>query len=281
MKPYPAASGQRSERSAVKCWRGRPGSGICGRWRSRGTCRLNAQLHEWRRTLAASTFNHRRHALMNLVRGLYGRRASFDLLDLLRLRPAAAQARWVDRRQIAEVLAEIPAGSVTRVRIDLMHWTGMRPAQMGRLRAEDFRLDEAIATWRSRAGRAAGSRPSRLCRKGSRPRAPSPTPKPSGRGLAAGSTGARRRRAPGRTAGVHHLADSPLVRGRRAAGRDRRGGHPGPVWTYAVGEDHDLCAAGVGQAPGCTRTAALGRRGGPEPAGRLFLAGTVGWQGHA
>ena len=42
------------------------------------------------------------------------------------------------------MLAEIPAGSVTRVRLELMHWTGMRPSQMGRLRAEDFRLDEPI-----------------------------------------------------------------------------------------------------------------------------------------
>ena len=33
---------------------------------------------------------------------------------------------------------------MTRVRLDLMHWTGMRPSQMGRLRAEDFRLDEPI-----------------------------------------------------------------------------------------------------------------------------------------
>ena len=53
---------------------------------------LNAQLHEWRRTLAASTCNHRRHALTNLVRVLYGRRASFELLDLVRFAPAPAQA---------------------------------------------------------------------------------------------------------------------------------------------------------------------------------------------
>ena len=50
---------------------------------------LNAQLHQWRDTLAASTCNHRRHALTNLVRVLYGRRASFDLLDLVRFATAA------------------------------------------------------------------------------------------------------------------------------------------------------------------------------------------------
>ena len=119
---------------------------------------LNAQLHEWRRTLAASTCNHRRHALTNLVRVLYGRRASFDLLDLVRFAPPPPKPRWVDRRHIADVLAKMEPGSVTRVRLDLMHWTGMRPSQMGRLRAEDFRLDEPIpyvAVPRGKGGRIA------------------------------------------------------------------------------------------------------------------------------
>ena len=105
---------------------------------------LNAQLHEWRRTLAASTCNHRRHALTNLVRILYGRRASFDLLDMVRFAPPPPKPRWVDRRHIADVLAQLTPGSLTRVRLELMHWTGMRPSQMGRLQAEDFRLDEPI-----------------------------------------------------------------------------------------------------------------------------------------
>ncbi len=109
-------------------------------------------------TLAASTCNHRRHALTNLVRVLYGRRPSFDLLDLVRFAPPPLRPRWVDRGHIAVVLAEVPAGSVTRVRLDLMHWTGMRPSQMGRLRAEDFRLDEPIpyvAVPRGKGGRIA------------------------------------------------------------------------------------------------------------------------------
>ena len=92
---------------------------------------LNAQLHEWHRTFAASTCNHRRHALTNLAPVLYGRRASFDPLDLVRFAPPPPKPRWIDRRHIAAVLAEIPAGSVTRVRLELMHWTGMRPSQLG------------------------------------------------------------------------------------------------------------------------------------------------------
>ncbi len=119
---------------------------------------LNAQLHEWRDTFAASTCNHRRHALTNLVRVLYGRRASFDLLDLVRFAPPPPKPRWVDRRHIAAVLAQLEPGSVTRVRLELMHWTGMRPSQMGRLGADDFRLDERIpyvAVPRGKGGRLA------------------------------------------------------------------------------------------------------------------------------
>ena len=55
---------------------------------------LNAQLHEWRRTLAASSCNHRRHALIHLVRLLYGRRAAIDLIDLVRFPPAPPKPRW-------------------------------------------------------------------------------------------------------------------------------------------------------------------------------------------
>ena len=38
--------------------------------------------------------------------------------------------------------AQLTPGSKTAVRLRLMRWTGMRPSQMGRLRAEDIRLDE-------------------------------------------------------------------------------------------------------------------------------------------
>ncbi len=59
--------------------------------------------------------------------------------------PSGATRRsTVEPPNIADVLAQIPPGSITRVRLDLLHWTAMRPSQMGRLRAEDFRLDEPI-----------------------------------------------------------------------------------------------------------------------------------------
>ena len=47
---------------------------------------------------------------------------------------------------------------MTRVRLELMHWTGTRPSQMGRLRIDDFRLDEPIpyvAVPRGKGGRTA------------------------------------------------------------------------------------------------------------------------------
>ena len=105
---------------------------------------LNAQLHDWRRTLAASSCNHRRHALIHLVRLLYGRRAAVDLIDLVRFPPAPPKPRWVHRAQIDAILAHLTPGSKTRVRLELMHWTGMRPSQMGRLTRADFHLEEPI-----------------------------------------------------------------------------------------------------------------------------------------
>ena len=119
---------------------------------------LNSQLHDWRQTLSAMSCNHRRHALTNLVRVLYGRRAAVELIDLARFAPAPPKPRWIDRRHIAEVLSHLTPGSLTRIRLELMHWTGMRPSQMGRLRADDFRLEEPIpyvAVPRGKGGRIA------------------------------------------------------------------------------------------------------------------------------
>ena len=92
------------------------------------------------------------------MRVLYGRRAAVELIDLVRFVPALPQPRWIDRRHIADVLAQLPLESMMRVRLELMHWTGMRPSQMARLQAEDFRLDDAIpyvAVPRGKRGRLA------------------------------------------------------------------------------------------------------------------------------
>ncbi len=103
---------------------------------------LTDQLHQWRETLSASACNHRRNALTNLVKVLYGRRAAAELIDLVRFAQPPPKPRWLERSHIAAVLAQLTPGSKTVVRLRLMHWTGMRPSQMGRLQPDDFRLDE-------------------------------------------------------------------------------------------------------------------------------------------
>ncbi len=105
---------------------------------------LNAKLHDWRRTRAASTCNHRRHALMHMVRTLYGRRAALDLEDLVRFPLPLPRPRWVDRPHIDAVLQHLPPGTKTSARLRLMHWTGMRPSQMGRLTHTDFHLKDPV-----------------------------------------------------------------------------------------------------------------------------------------
>ena len=119
---------------------------------------LDQQLRDWRRSLSASSCNQRRDALTNLVKVLYGRRAAADFVDLVRFTREPSAPRWIDRSHISAVLAHLTPGSKTEVRLRLMHWTGMRPSQMGRLRRDDFRLDDAIpfvAVPRGKRGRLA------------------------------------------------------------------------------------------------------------------------------
>ncbi len=119
---------------------------------------LNDQLRQWRETHSASACNHRRDALTNLVKVLYGRRAAADFVDLVRFAPPPPRPRWLERTHIADVLAHLTPGSKTVVRLRLMHWTGMRPSQMARLQPEDFRLDEStpfVVVPRGKGGRLA------------------------------------------------------------------------------------------------------------------------------
>ena len=119
---------------------------------------LNDQLRQWRETHSASACNHRRDALTNLVKVLYGRRAAADFVDLVRFAPPPPEPRWLERNHIADVLAHLTPGSKTVVRLRLMHWTGMRPSQMARLQPDDFRLGEPtpfVVVPRGKGGRLA------------------------------------------------------------------------------------------------------------------------------
>ena len=103
---------------------------------------LNDQLHRWRETLSASACNHRRNALTNLVKVLYGRRAAVELIDLVRFARPPPKPGWLERLHIAAVLAQLTPGSKTVVRLRLMYRIGMRPSRMGRLQPKDLRLHE-------------------------------------------------------------------------------------------------------------------------------------------
>ena len=105
---------------------------------------LNAQLYEWRKNLSGATCNHRRDALMNVVRVLYGSRAASGLSDLVTFPKAPPKPRALDRSHIADVIRKVEPESKLRARLELMQWTRMRPSQMGRLTPEDFQLDAEI-----------------------------------------------------------------------------------------------------------------------------------------
>ena len=90
--------------------------------------------------------------------------------------PPQARAGVVELvgRSFSSLTAEIEPGSVTRARLELMHWIGMRPSQMGRLRAEDFGLDEPTPLRRCPApeGQPDRRRPARAGRRRRRQRRP-------------------------------------------------------------------------------------------------------------
>ena len=95
---------------------------------------LNEQLHGWRKEREAATCNHRRDALMNLVRVLYGKKAASGLSDLVTFRKPRAKPRWRTISDVTEVLAQLEPGTKVRARLLLLQWTGMRPSQESRLR---------------------------------------------------------------------------------------------------------------------------------------------------
>ena len=81
---------------------------------------------------------------MHLVRVLYGRRAAIDLEDLVRFPLPLPPPRWVDRPHIDAALDHLSPRTKTSARLRLMHWTGMRPSQMGRLTRADFHLADPV-----------------------------------------------------------------------------------------------------------------------------------------
>ena len=103
---------------------------------------LNEQMREWRKRYSASTCKHRRNALTNLVKVLYGRIAALELTDLVSFPEGPSKARWLEREHITAVLRELEPGTPMTARVQMLHCTGMRPIQLGRLTPDHFRLDD-------------------------------------------------------------------------------------------------------------------------------------------
>ena len=117
---------------------------------------LNTQLHEWRKERSGATCNHRRDALMNLVRVLYGSKAASGLADLVTFPKPPPKPRWLERAHVADVLAKLEPGTKLAARLHLLHWTGIRPSQMGLLTRDDFHLNEdppQVSVPRGKGGR--------------------------------------------------------------------------------------------------------------------------------
>lgn len=112
------------------------------------TKELDAQLRTWRQTDAASTVNHRRSALSNLFVVLDGADAYNPVKGCVWFKPPTVASKAIDRQRIIRVIKRFNLNHKTRWRLELMHWTGMRPSQMARLRenAEDFYLGERALT---------------------------------------------------------------------------------------------------------------------------------------
>ena len=187
------------------------------------TAALNDQLRQWRETLSVSACNHRRDALTNLVKVLYGRRAAADLVDLVRFRRPPPRPRWLDRAHIAEVLAHLTPGSNTVVRLRLMHWT-----ECGRRRWDAYGRRTSASTSRHRSSscrevRAGGSPRSHSSAKGSMRPASSWPSAPTDSGPARVRTGPWRRLPDARD-----VRRSPSI---RFGIRSRRGfGGPDRTW---------------------------------------------------
>ena len=70
-----------------------------------------------------------------------GGRAAAGLSELVTFPKPPPKPRSVERAHIADVLAQVESGTEMAARLHLLHWTGMRPAQMRQLTPDHFVLD--------------------------------------------------------------------------------------------------------------------------------------------
>ncbi len=214
--------------------------------------------------MSVSACNHRRDALTNLVKVLYGRRAA---ATVARPRPHRGRAGAID------------AGVEDRSTLTADALDGYAPVADGTPAVGGLppRRADAVCRCAARQGRAAGSGPARGRGAGCGPRVHGdsrlravvlPKCEPG-----AGTGGPE-----GRSPRVYRVSDSAFVRDRASADGIGRGGHSRFVRAYRSGNDDDLRAAAVAEAGGRDRAFAAGGPGtGAGPAGR-DSAGSTGWQ---
>lgn len=141
---------------------------------------INEQLQLWRNDgYAASTVNNRRTALMALFSTLDGRAAANPVREALVFDEPELEARGLPYDLVVRILDAIPAVRSfshlresktrpvkTRVRLEVMAWTGMRPAQLKLLsRAHVNFKDKWFIAPRSKKGTKKARHPRPLIRK--------------------------------------------------------------------------------------------------------------------
>jgi integrase len=120
------------------------------------TREIDEQLQQWtNEEYAASTVNNRRTALMSMFTRLDGRAAANPVRDSRVFDEPDLEARGLPYELVVRILDAIPAERSyshlrptkitqikTRVRVEVMAWTGMRASQLGRLKREHVNFDE-------------------------------------------------------------------------------------------------------------------------------------------
>lgn len=125
----------------IDSWLGRFGDRVR---QSLRTAELDEQLQHWRNVdgLAASTVNHRRDALSDLFSVLDGKDARNPVKGCVWFERPPRVAKGISRRRIESVLLAMDDDTQTKWRLLMIHWTGMRPSQLGRLTEDHFLLDD-------------------------------------------------------------------------------------------------------------------------------------------
>lgn len=106
-------------------------------------------------TCAASTFNHRRQALISLYRALDGPSAANPARELPKRQEQQGAPKALTYDVIDAVFAKMPP-SQSRARLKLMAYTGLPQMQMERLEPNDWHGDKLRVTPRRKGAGAAG-----------------------------------------------------------------------------------------------------------------------------